>query len=285
MNKNMTEEKWDLIVKPQSSWFDLKLKEIWRYRDLLLLFVKRDIVSVYKQTILGPIWFIIQPVLTSLTFTVVFGNMAELDTDGKPKFLFYLAGVTCWNYFADCVNNTSSTFINNASIFGKVYFPRLISPISIVISSVLKFFIQFALFFVVYCWFLFGDNDLHPNILLLWLPYLVLLMAVMGLGMGIIISSFTTKYRDLRFLITFGIQLMMYVTPVIMPASKFKGIMHDLVMLNPMSPIIEFFKAGFFGAQTVEYTPLIYASVISFAMLAFGVLIFNRIEKTFMDTV
>ena len=203
-------EEWDLIVKPKSSWFEFNFKEIWRYRDLLFMFVKRDIVSTYKQTILGPLWFFIQPILTALTFTIIFGNIANLSTDDKPKFLFYLAGTTCWNYFADCLNSTSGTFINNASIFGKVYFPRLISPLSVVISSVLKFLIQFLLFIGVFIVMYFNDANLQPNKLMLLIPFLVLLMGIMGLGLGIIVSSFTTKYRDLRFLISFGIQLFMY---------------------------------------------------------------------------
>lgn len=282
---NKMEDKWDLIVKPKGSWFDLNLREIWRYRDLLFLFVKRDIVSVYKQTILGPLWFIIQPILTSLTFTVVFGNLAELNTDGKPKFLFYLAGVTCWNYFSDCLTNTSNTFVTNASIFGKVYFPRLISPLSIVVSSVLKFLIQLGLFVVVYLWFLFNGEPLYPDMMLLWLPFLVLLMALLGLGLGIIISSFTTKYRDLRFLIAFGVQLMMYVTPVIMPPSSYKGIMHTILIFNPMSAIIEFFKCGFFGSSSLGYSELLYSASITVLVLIIGIIIFNKVEKSFMDTV
>lgn len=279
------EQKWDLVVKPQSGWYNLQLREIWKYRDLLFLFVKRDIVAVYKQTILGPLWFIIQPVLTSLTFTVIFGGMANLSTEGKPKFLFYLAGTTCWNYFADCLNNTSNTFINNASIFGKVYFPRLISPLSIIISSILKFLIQLGLLVGFYLWYYFTEGNLHPNLQLLLLPWLVLLMAVLGLGMGVIISSFTTKYRDLRFLIVFGVQLMMYLTPVILPVSEFKGTMRTIVLLNPMSPIVEFFKAGFFGASSVGYGELLYSTFVSFFVLIVGILIFNKVEKSFMDTV
>ena len=279
-------EEWDLIVKPKSSWFEFNFKEIWRYRDLLFMFVKRDIVSTYKQTILGPLWFFIQPILTALTFTIIFGNIANLSTDDKPKFLFYLAGTTCWNYFADCLNSTSGTFINNASIFGKVYFPRLISPLSVVISSVLKFLIQFLLFIGVFIVMYFNDANLQPNKLMLLIPFLVLLMGIMGLGLGIIVSSFTTKYRDLRFLISFGIQLFMYITPVILPLSQFKGIMKKVVMANPMTPIIETFKAAFLGVpKDYVINGLFYTTAFTIVVFCLAILIFNKVEKSFMDTV
>jgi len=277
---------WDLIVKPKSSWFEFNFKEIWRYRDLLFMFVKRDIVSTYKQTILGPLWFFIQPILTALTFTIIFGNIANLSTDDKPKFLFYLAGTTCWNYFADCLNSTSGTFINNAGIFGKVYFPRLISPLSVVISSVLKFLIQFLLFIGVFIVMYFNDVNLQPNKLMLLIPFLVLLMGIMGLGLGIIVSSFTTKYRDLRFLISFGIQLFMYITPVILPLSQFKGIMKKVVMANPMTPIIETFKAAFLGVpKDYSVNGLFYTTIFTVVVFCLAILIFNKVEKSFMDTV
>ncbi len=279
-------EEWDLIVKPKSSWFEFNFKEIWRYRDLLFMFVKRDIVSTYKQTILGPLWFFIQPILTALTFTIIFGNIANLSTDDKPKFLFYLAGTTCWNYFADCLNSTSGTFINNAGIFGKVYFPRLISPLSVVISSVLKFLIQFLLFVAVFIVMYFNDANLQPNKLMLLIPFLVLLMGIMGLGLGIIVSSFTTKYRDLRFLISFGIQLFMYITPVILPLSQFKGIMKKVVMANPMTPIIETFKAAFLGVPNdYSVNGLFYTTAFTVVVFCLAILIFNKVEKSFMDTV
>ena len=279
-------EEWDLIVKPKSSWFEFNFKEIWRYRDLLFMFVKRDIVSIYKQTILGPLWFFIQPILTALTFTIIFGNIANLSTDDKPKFLFYLAGTTCWNYFADCLNSTSGTFINNASIFGKVYFPRLISPLSVVISSVLKFLIQFMLFIAVFVLMYFNDANLQPNKLMLFIPFLVLLMGIMGLGLGIIVSSFTTKYRDLRFLISFGIQLFMYITPVILPLSQFKGLMKKVVMANPMTPIIETFKAAFLGVpKDYAINGLFYTTIFTVVIFCLAILIFNKVEKSFMDTV
>jgi lipopolysaccharide transport system permease protein len=277
---------WDLIVKPKSSWFEFNFKEIWRYRDLLFMFVKRDIVSTYKQTILGPLWFFIQPILTALTFTIIFGNIANLSTDDKPKFLFYLAGTTCWNYFADCLNSTSGTFINNAGIFGKVYFPRLISPLSVVISSVLKFLIQFLLFIGVFMVMYFNNANLQPNKLMLLIPFLVLLMGIMGLGLGIIVSSFTTKYRDLRFLISFGIQLFMYITPVILPLSQFKGLMKKVVEANPMTPIIETFKAAFLGVpKDYSINGLFYTTIFTVVVFCLAILIFNKVEKSFMDTV
>ena len=281
-----TNEEWDLIVKPKSSWFEFNFKEIWRYRDLLFMFVKRDIVSTYKQTILGPLWFFIQPILTALTFTIIFGGIANLSTDDKPKFLFYLAGTTCWNYFADCLNSTSGTFINNAGIFGKVYFPRLISPLSVVISSVLKFLIQFLLFIGVFIVMYFNGENLQPNKLMLLIPFLVLLMGIMGLGLGIIVSSFTTKYRDLRFLISFGIQLFMYITPVILPLSQFKGIMKKVVEANPMTPIIETFKAAFLGVpKDYSVNGLFYTTIFTVVVFCLAILIFNKVEKSFMDTV
>lgn len=279
-------EKWSLVVKPQSSLFDINLSEIWHYRDLLLLFVKRDIVSVYKQTILGPLWFFIQPILTALTFSIVFGNMAGLSTDGKPAFLFYLAGITCWNYFADCLNQTSNTFVNNAAIFGKVYFPRLITPLSIIISSLIRFLIQFALFIVVFFYNWFNGETLYPNELILTVPVLVLLMGFMGLALGITISSFTTKYRDLRFLITFAVQLMMYATPVILPLSEFKGTMLLIVKYNPMTPIVETFKAAFLGVPaSYELSGLLYSGGFTVICLAIAIMIFNKVEKSFMDTI
>ncbi len=279
-------EQWSLVVKPQSSIFDINLSEIWHYRDLLLLFVKRDIVSVYKQTILGPLWFFIQPVLTALTFSIVFGNMAGLSTDGKPAFLFYLAGITCWNYFADCLNQTSNTFVNNAAIFGKVYFPRLITPLSIIISSLIRFLIQFALFVGVFFYNWFNGEMLQPNWMICLLPVLILLMGLMGLALGITISSFTTKYRDLRFLITFAVQLMMYATPVILPLSEFKGTMFLIVKYNPMTPIVETFKAAFLGTPaSYELSGLLYSGGFTIVCLTIAIMIFNKVEKSFMDTV
>jgi lipopolysaccharide transport system permease protein len=284
--QDQNDKNWDLIVKPQTSLFDINIAELWRYRDLLMLFVRRDVVSVYKQTVLGPLWFFIQPVLTALTFSIVFGHMAGLSTDGKPAFLFYLAGITCWNYFAECLNSTSNTFINNAAIFGKVYFPRLISPLSIIISSLLKFLIQFGLFICVYGYAFLQGTIGAPNYLLVLLPILITIMGLMGLALGILISSFTTKYRDLRFLVSFGVQLMMYATPVILPLSEFKGAMFYIVKYNPMTPVIETFKAAFLGIPPgYDLMGLAFASFFTVVLLMIAILLFNKVEKSFMDTV
>ena len=220
---NAAPDAWDLVIRPKSGWFDLHLYDLWRYRDLVSMFVWRDFVANFKQTILGPLWFIIQPLLTTLIFTVVFGNIAKLGTDGLPAILFYLSGIIGWNYFADCLNSTSDTFIKNAGIFGKVYFPRLAVPLSIVISSLLKYGIQLAMFLVFFGYYYVSSTTVHPNAVLLLTPLLILIMAGLGLGCGIIISSLTTKYRDLRFLVGFAVQLAMYATPVIYPLSKLQG--------------------------------------------------------------
>ncbi|HVA99204.1 MAG TPA: ABC transporter permease, partial [Bacteroidia bacterium] len=247
-NKNTDENKeWSLVVKPHSGWFDIHLKDVWRYRDLVMLFVRRDFVSVYKQTILGPAWFVIQPILTTIMFMVVFGGIAKISTDGIPGALFYLSGLTVWNYFSTCFNKTSTTFVSNAAIFGKVYFPRLVAPISFIISSLISFLIQFLLFISVLVYFiLFKNFSFHFSIYLLLIPYLIIVMAGLGLGFGIIFSSLTTKYRDLTYLIAFGIQLLMYATPVIYPLSLPKGKFRMLVLANPMSSIVETFHYAFF---------------------------------------
>ena len=282
----MKEQPWDLVIKPKSGLFELHLGDLWRYRDLLMLFVKRDIVAVYKQTVLGPFWFFVQPILTALTFTVVFGQIAGLPTDGKPQILFYLAGNVCWNYFADCLNNTSNTFVSNANIFGKVYFPRLISPLSVVISNMVKFLIQLTLFIALYTYFLlFTDADLALTPFVFLLPLLLIIMALLGLGFGLIISSFTTKYRDLRFLISFGVQLMMYATPIIYPLSTLKGRWYELALYNPMTSVIETFKYAFFGSGILTWSGLAYSAGFAVITVLISVVIFNRVEKSFMDTV
>ena len=273
------------IITPKKSFFDVNILEILKFKDLLFLFVKRDFISIYKQTILGPLWFFIQPILTTLIFTIVFGRFAGLPTDGIPKILFYLSGVTCWNYFSECLIKTSSTFIDNQQIFGKVYFPRLITPMSIVISSLIKFGIQFLLFIAVFIFYYTINSNIHPNIFLLLIPYLILLMGILGLGLGMIISSLTTKYRDLRFLIQFGVQLWMYVTPIIYPLSSLDGKMKLIAVLNPMTSIIETFKFSFLGAGSFNWYYLAYTSLVSFIILILGILIFNKTEQNFMDTV
>jgi len=282
-----TSPSWDLVIRPKTGWFDLHLYDLWRYRDLIGMFVWRDFVANFKQTILGPLWFIIQPLLTTVTFTIVFGNIAKLGTDGLPSLLFYMSGIIGWSYFSDCLNSTSSTFTSNAGIFGKVYFPRLAVPLSIVISSLLKYGIQFAFFlcFFVYYYF-FTSAAIHPNPVLLLTPLLLLIMAGLGLGCGIIISSLTTKYRDLRFLVGFAVQLAMYATPVIYPLSKLQGSRFLwLVLLNPMTPVIETFRYGFLGAGTFRPEYLALSTGITALLLFIGILLFTHIEKTFMDTV
>ena len=279
------DESWDLIIQPKRHLFDVNLKEIWDYRDLLYMFVKRDIVTVYKQTILGPIWFFVQPVMTMLVYVVVFGNIAQISTDGIPAPLFYLAGITLWNYFAESFNKTSTTFVGNAGIFGKVYFPRLIVPLSVVISNMIKFLIQFGLFLAIWAWYFATTDSLHPNLWLLSTFYLLLLMAGLGLGFGIIFSSLTTKYRDLTFLIQFGVQLAMYATPIIYPMSTLSEEYQRVLWWNPISHIIETFKYGFLGSGQASFPGLAYASLFTVITLAFGVIIFNRTEQTFMDTV
>jgi len=279
-------EKWDLIIKPDQSLFDLKLKEIWQYRDLLTMFVKRDIVTIYKQTILGPIWFFVQPIMTMLVYIVVFGRIAEIPTDGMPQALFYLAGIIIWNYFQECFMKTSDTFATNQDMFGKVYFPRLIMPLSKVVSGLIKFVIQFALFFAVYLYFLIeGTSPIAPNMMLLLVPYFVLLMAGLGLGFGVIFTSWTTKYRDLKFLIQFGVQLLLYATPIIYPMSLLEGKMKQIMLLNPLAHIVEGFKYAFLGAGELTTYGLAYATVFTIVVVVIGILIFNKTERSFVDTI
>jgi lipopolysaccharide transport system permease protein len=279
------QEEWDLIISPQRNWWDLRLGELWRYRDLIRLFVWRDFVAYYKQTILGPLWYVIQPILTTLVFTVIFGNIAQLSTDGLPPFLFYLAGNTVWSYFSACLVNTSNTFTTNAGIFGKVYFPRLSIPISVVISNLISFSIRLVLFIAFWIYFLVRGAEFQPNWWILILPVLVLMMGGMGLGLGIIVSSMTSKYRDLQHLISFGVQLLMYATPIIYPLSSVQGVWRWLLLVNPMTPIIEIFRLAFLGTSSLEPIYMIYSVVFTVIVFCVGVLIFNRVETTFMDTV
>lgn len=279
------EQDWTLVIRPKTGWLDLHLADLWRYRDLVILFVRRDFVSFYTQTILGPLWFIIQPLLTTLTFTLIFGNIAQLSTDGLPKILFYLSGVTAWNYFSDCLVKTSETFTANSNLFGKVYFPRLAVPVSIVISNLIKFAIQLGLFFAFYFYFLANGAAVRPTWALLLMPLLLLLMACLGLGSGIIVSSLTTRYRDLRFLVQFGAQLLMYSTPVIFPLSKLPEQYRWIMLANPMTPVIETFRYAFLGTGFFSWRLLGISAAVTSLILAVGVLLFNRVEKTFMDTV
>jgi lipopolysaccharide transport system permease protein len=279
------EEQWSLIIRPQRGWFDLRLDELWRARELIMLFVWRDFVSVYKQTILGPLWYIIQPMLTTLTFTVIFGRIAALSTDNLPDFLFYMSGTVIWGYFAACLTKTSETFVANAGLFGKVYFPRLAVPISILISNLVAFGIQFLFFigFSIYFWSI--GSRINPNLALLLLPVLLIIMAGLGLGLGIIVSALTTRYRDLRYLVTFGVQLFMYATPVVYPLSSVSGSFRILILLNPLTSIVEAFRYGFLGAGNFNPLYLLYSFVFMLVTLITGMLLFNHVEATFMDTV
>jgi len=276
---------WDLIIRPQTGWFDLHLADLWRYRDLTMLFVWRDFVAQYKQTILGPLWHIIQPLFTTLLFTLIFGKIANLPTDSLPPMLFYMAGITAWNYFAECLNRTAGTFILNAGIFGKVYFPRLCIPISVVISNIIKFGIQFALFLSFMLFFWLKGSPIHPNAAIALTPLLLVLMAALGLGCGIIVSSLTIKYRDLQVLVAFGVQLAMYATPVIYPMSIFPHAHRWMLLVNPMAPIVETFRYAFLGEGLFSPTYLATSVAITTAILLIGVLLFNHVERTFMDTV
>lgn len=285
---------WDLVIKPKESLFSVDFKELWRYRDLCSLFVKRNIITQYKQTVLGPLWWLIQPALTVIMYMVVFGGIAGIPTDGVPQPLFYLSGICLWQYFSDCLTKTSNTFVNNSGIFGKVYFPRLVMPLADVISNLLRFGIQFGLFVVVYIgyWLLDPTCNAHLTLYALLFPVLVFMMAGLALGFGTIISSMTTKYRDLQVLFSFVVQLWMYATPIVYPLSQTAGrqlygiSVKTLMCLNPVTPVIEAFKYGFLGAgQFIGWGWLAYSFVFMIVVLALGILIFNKVQKSFMDTV
>jgi lipopolysaccharide transport system permease protein len=280
------DQDWSMIIEPQRSLFDLHLGDLWRYRDLVMLFVRRDFVAAYKQTILGPLWYLIQPLFTTIIFTVIFGNFAKLPTDGLPQFVFYMSGTVVWSYFSDCFTKTSDTFINNSQLFGKVYFPRLAVPVSILISSLITFLMQFALFLIFVVYFVLRGSAIHVNWMwVLLTPVLLLMMAGLGLGFGITISSLTTKYRDLRFLVQFGVQLLMYATPVIYPISSVPARFQWILLVNPMASIVETFRYAFLGAGDANPWQLLYSFVFMLVMVVIGSLIFNRVEQTFMDTV
>lgn len=279
------EENWSLVIRPQRAWWDLRLGELWRYRDLIWLFVWRDFVAYYKQTILGPLWYLIQPILTTGVFTIIFGNIAQLSTDGLPPFLFYLAGNTVWTYFSASLTSTSSTFTSNAGLFGKVYFPRLVIPLSIVFSQIISFGLRFLVFLGFLIYFMASGSDVYPNWWILLLPVHLVVMAGLGLGMGIIVSSLTTKYRDLQQLVGFGAQLLMYATPVIYPLSSITGGWRWLILANPMTPVVETFRLAFLGTSAMSPAYLLYSLAFTFLTLLIGVLIFNRVENNFMDTV
>ena len=285
---NNTDNTWTTVIKPKEKLLQVDLKELWRYRDLTSLFVRRNITTQYKQTILGPLWYIIQPTITVLMYMVVFGGIAKIPTDGLPQPLFYLSGVCLWQYFSDCLNKTSSTFVSNAGIFGKVYFPRLVVPISTVVSNLLRFAIQLGLFLVVYAiyqlWVIPGQ--IHTNWYALLLPVLVLMLAGLALGFGILFSSMTTKYRDLQLMLDYFVRLWMYATPVVWPLSTITNAkLHLAMSLNPLTPIIEAFKYGFLGAGEFSWGGLAYSFAFMVVLLVVGVVLFNRVQRTFMDTV
>lgn len=280
-----TPKQWDIIIEGKASLFDLKFRDVWHYRDLLLMFVKRDFISFYKQTILGPLWFFIQPVFTTLVFSFVFGNLAGISTDGLPQYLFYLSGITAWNYFSDCITKTSTVFKDNANIFGKVYFPRLIMPLSIVVSNLVRFGVQFVLFLLMMGYFAWQGASFHITSAIFLFPFLVLLMALLGLGLGLIISALTTKYRDLSFLVTFGVQLLMYGTTVIYPLSAAPAHYKVLIESNPMTFIIEAFRYGFLGKGSFSMEGLLYSTGVTLVIFFLGILIFNKTERNFVDTI
>lgn len=279
------EKKWTAVLESKKSALDLNLREVWQYRDLIWLFVKRDFSTRYKQTILGPLWFIIQPLFTTLIQTFVFGNIAHLSTDGLPQFLFYMAGNIPWLYFSTCLTSTSNTFVANAGVFGKVYFPRLTTPIATVISAVLNFLIQFIMFLGFSAYFFFTGADIHVTWVAALTPLFIAEMALLGMGAGIIISSLTTKYRDLQVLVTFGVSLLMYVTPVIFAGSSMNPVTYNIIMLNPISPIVELMRYGWLGSGTTPFMFWGISWVVTFVILFIGIILFNKVERTFMDTV
>lgn len=282
----MQEEHWDLIIKPKSNLFDINLKEVWQYRDLLWMFIKRDFAAQYKQTLLGPLWHFIQPLFTTLVFVVVFSNIAAISTDGLPPLLFYLSGITIWNYFSSCLISTSNTFVSNAYIFGKVYFPRLVMPISVVLSNMVKFGIQLLLLMIVMGWYAIQGRIVDISFVAFFIPVLLLMMAGMGLGLGIIISSLTTKYRDFTVLVTFGVQLLMYATPVVYPMSVVQNAQLKFwLSINPLTPMVEAFRYALLGVGTFDSMQLLYTGIFIVVILVFGLLLFGKVEKTFMDTV
>ena len=283
----INEQEWTTVIQPKNKLLSVDFKEIWRYRDLILLFVKRNIITQYKQTVLGPLWYLIQPLMTTIMYMVVFGGIAKISTDGLPQPLFYLAGICFWQYFADCLTKTSNTFVSNAGIFGKVYFPRLVTPISEVISNLVRFSIQFGLFICVYLYYvIFTDVHVAPNWYALLFPILVMMLAGLALGFGILFSSMTTKYRDLQLLLSFFVSLWMYATPVIYPLSTITNEKVKLaMMLNPLTGIVEFFKYGFLGVGCHDWWMLGYSFAFMVILLGLGIVVFNKVQRSFMDTV
>lgn len=281
-------EHWDIEIKPRGSNFSLNIKEVWQYRDLLQMYVRRDVVTIYKQTVLGPLWFIIQPLFTTIMYMFVFGNIAQIPTDGLPQPLFYLSGILCWGYFSDCMGKASGTFLGNAGVFSKVYFPRLVVPISGVISNLVRLIIQLGLFLAVYFYFVYNGTDIKPNIYILFFPLLVLMLAGLGLGFGILISSVTIKYRDMAILFGFVTGLWMYATPIIYPLSVMKEKYVEcmwIIQLNPLTSIVEALRYGFMGAGTVDWFWLGYSFVVTIIVIILGSWVFNKVERSFIDVV
>jgi lipopolysaccharide transport system permease protein len=284
--EQIQEDYWDIEIKPKNKLFDLQLKEVWHYRDLMWLFVKRDFTAQFKQTILGPLWHLIQPALTTAMFLLVFSRIAKIPTDGVAPAAFYMAGLSIWNYFSACFAGTSNTFTANAGIFGKVYFPRIVTPLSIILSNLVKFAIQFGLLIAVIVFYHFNGFPFQPSINLFYIPFILLVLAGISLGLGIIFSSITTKYRDFSVLLGFAIQLLMYATPVIYPLSYLQGKSYKWIIdLNPLSSLIEAFKYCIFGKGLVEPYSVLYSVLFMLISVALGYIVFNRVEKTFMDTV
>lgn len=278
-------ENWTKIIEPAHGWFNFNLRGLWRYRDLILLFVKRDFTAIYKQTILGPLWFLLQPLFSTIVFTVIFGRIAHIPTDGIPPVLFYMAGIVSWNYFSTCMTNTANTFTANAAIFGKVYFPRLTVPISVIILNLATFTIQFVLFLCFLAYFILRSAPVTPSLWVMITPFLLLQTGILGMGIGIIVSSMTTKYRDLSFLVGFGTQLWMYATPIVYPMSQIPPKWQWLYAFNPMAVVVETFRTAYLGGGAIRLGFLAVSAAITVAVFSIGIMLFSRIEKTFMDTV
>ena len=279
------QESWDFVIKPVKGWLNINIKEIIHYKDLILLFVKRDFVIYYKQTVIGPLWYIVQPLFNTLVFTLIFGKVAKIPTDGTPPFLFYLSGTILWGYFSSCMTQTGNTFLTNAQIFGKVYFPRITVPISIAITAVFQFIIQFIIFLCFLIFFLYMGSDIKPNVYVFILPLIVFHMAVLSVGVGLIISAMTTKYRDLNFAMNFLVQLWMYLTPVVYPLSLVPDKYKIFLLINPMTAVIEVFRGAFLGASAIDPIGLFFSLFITIIVFITGIIVFNRMEKTFMDTI
>lgn len=273
------------VIDSKRKLFSLNIKELWNYRDLVMLFVKRDLKNVYKQTVLGPLWIVINPFLSTFVFTVIFGIIANISTDGIPQFLFYMSGNILWSFFSSCLNRSSSTFLSNARLFGKVYFPRLVMPLSGIIYNSITFVVQFAMFLILILIYMFTGANVQPNLLVLLLPILMIQTSLLGTGFGLIISSLTTKYRDLNVLVSFGVALWMYFTPIVYPISQVPEKLRGLILLNPVAPIVETFRFAFLGCGTFEWLYLLISMAVTALVLFFGIMVFNQVEKDFIDTV